>query len=77
MNVVMQENKIIKKNIKTLQNNGYKFLFGESGDLACGDYGAGRMSEPLSILNYILSEFSKTLLFKTYVSKRIVCTIRN
>ena len=39
MNVVMQENKIIKDNIKTLQNNGYKFLFGESGDLACGDYG--------------------------------------
>ena len=43
MNVVMQENKIIKDNIKTLQNNGYKFLFGESGDLACGDYGIGRM----------------------------------
>jgi phosphopantothenoylcysteine decarboxylase / phosphopantothenate---cysteine ligase len=64
MNVVMQENKIIKDNIKTLQNNGYKFLFGESGDLACGDYGIGRMSEPVNILNYILHESSNALLFK-------------
>ncbi len=63
MNVVMQENKIIKDNIKTLQNNGYKFLFGESGDLACGDYGIGRMSEPINILNYILHESSNALLF--------------
>jgi phosphopantothenoylcysteine decarboxylase/phosphopantothenate--cysteine ligase len=64
MNVVMQNNEIIKSNIKTLQNNGYKFLFGESGDLACGDYGIGRMSEPSNILKFILREFSDSLLFK-------------
>ena len=45
---------IIKNNIKTLQNNGYKFLFGKDGELACGDYGIGRMSEPLNILKYIV-----------------------
>ena len=64
MNVVMQNNEIIKANITTLQNTGYKFLFGESGDLACGDYGKGRMSEPESILNFILNQISNSLLFK-------------
>ena len=64
MNVIMQKSGIIQANIKNLKNNGYEFLFGESGDLACGDYGIGRMSEPLNILNYVLNKLSNTLLFK-------------
>lgn len=64
MNVVMQNNKIIKANIDKLQSTGYKFLFGESGDLACGDYGKGRMSEPKTILDFILHEISNSLLLK-------------
>ena len=59
MNVEMWDNPITKKNVQFLKNNNYKFVGPEPGDLACGEEGNGRMSEPENIKKYISSMFKK------------------
>ena len=59
MNVEMWNNPITKKNVQFLKNNNYKFVGPEPGDLACGEEGNGRMSEPENIKKYISSMFEK------------------
>ena len=53
MNVRMWEHKSTKENIKTLNSYGYKIIGPIIGDMACGEYGEGKMSEPLDIFNEI------------------------
>ena len=53
MNVRMWEHNSTKKNIKTLNSYGYKIIGPIIGDMACGEYGEGKMSEPLDIFNEI------------------------
>ena len=59
MNVEMWNNPITKNNVQFLKNNNYKFIGPEPGDLACGEEGNGRMSEPENIKKYISSMFKK------------------
>jgi len=59
MNVEMWNNPITQKNVKFLKDNNYKFIGPEPGDLACGEEGDGRMSEPKTIYKYISSMFKK------------------
>ena len=59
MNVEMWNNPITKNNVQFLKNNNYKFVGPEPGDLACGEEGNGRMSEPENIKKYISSMFKK------------------
>lgn len=49
MNTAMYENEAVQSAIKTLKARGYEFLEPESGLLACGDVGKGRMCEPEEI----------------------------
>ena len=61
MNVRMWEHPSTKANLKILKNFGYKFIGPVTGDMACGEYGEGKMSDPLEILNeinnYLYSKF--------------------
>ena len=50
MNVRMWENKLFQKNIEVLKSNGSKFLGPSKGEMACGEYGMGRMMEPQQIV---------------------------
>ena len=59
MNVEMWKNPITQKNIKFLKNNNFNFIGPDSGDLACGEEGDGRMSEPQEIFKYITSTIKK------------------
>ncbi len=59
MNVRMWEHQTTKDNIKKLKNFGYKFIGPEIGDMACGEYGEGKMSDPLKILKEIDQFFLK------------------
>jgi len=59
MNVEMWNNPITQKNIKFLKNNNFNFIGPDSGDLACGEEGDGRMSEPQEIFKYITSTIKK------------------
>ena len=59
MNIEMWNNSITQNNIKFLKNNNYKFIGPEPGDLACGEDGDGRMSEPNTIYKYVNSMLKK------------------
>ena len=54
MNVNMYENPILQENIEKLKRLGYLFIEPDSGLLACGDVGKGRMAEPEEIASYVL-----------------------
>lgn len=58
MNTAMLENPITVSNIDTLEKRGYKTVYGESGYLACGDSGKGRMAEPQVLFDSIIKLFS-------------------
>ena len=53
MNLRMWLHPATKRNAANLQNDGVVFVGPEDGDMACGEYGPGRMSEPLKILGAI------------------------
>lgn len=54
MNNNMWENPIVQDNSKKLKSLGFIFCGPESGKLACGEEGIGRMSSPKDILNKII-----------------------
>ena len=57
MNVRMWEHQSNKDNIKKLKSFGYKIIGPNIGDMACGEYGEGKMSEPSEILNLLEDHF--------------------
>lgn len=50
MNTGMWENAATRENLRILKDRGVCFIGPEGGLLACGDVGAGRMSEPAQIV---------------------------
>ena len=58
MNVRMWEHPSTKENILKLKRFGYKIIGPEIGDMACGEYGEGKMTEPNEIINTLKNYFS-------------------
>ena len=59
MNTNMYENPILQRNINTLKELGYNFVEPESGRLACGDTGKGRLASPETIVDEVVKLLSK------------------
>ena len=59
MNVRMWEHQSNKNNLKKLIDCGHEIIGPEIGEMACGEYGMGKMSEPETIINYIKNYFKK------------------
>lgn len=59
MNNNMWANQAVQRNIKTIKQMGFKLIGPETGRLACGTEGIGRMSEPQDILKAIEKITSK------------------
>ena len=57
MNVRMWEHPSTKENLYKLKNFGYKIIGPEIGDMACGEFGEGKMTEPNKIISEIDSYF--------------------
>ena len=38
---------------------GHEIIGPEKGEMACGEYGMGKMSEPVTIINHINNYFKK------------------
>jgi len=57
MNTAMWTNPIVIKNLDTLQNLGWKVIEPESGRLACGTEGIGRLAESAAIAEFIKALF--------------------
>ena len=74
MNVRMWEHKATQKNLNTLIDYGYKFIGPEDGEMACGEYGKGKMSSPRQILSFLVRFFKKKDLLKNKKIKAIVTT---
>ena len=53
MNVRMWEHPSTKENLEILKNYSYKIIGPEIGEMACGEYGEGKMTEPIDIVNRI------------------------
>ena len=54
MNVNMYENVATQENMETLRSRGIAFIDAESGYLACGDVGKGRLADPSVIVSAVL-----------------------
>ncbi len=59
MNVRMWIHKATQANLKNLLDYGYLFIGPENGEMACGEYGEGKMSSPRQIFSYIKNYFNK------------------
>ena len=59
MNVRMWEHPSTKENLNKLKNYGYKLIGPEIGDMACGEFGEGKMTEPNEIIRQIEAYFFK------------------
>jgi len=57
MNVRMWEHPSTKENLNKLKNFGYKIIGPEIGDMACGEFGEGKMTEPNEIVKEIENYF--------------------
>ncbi len=57
MNVRMWEHPATRANLRTLEARGVLCVGPNEGDMACGEYGPGRMAEPLEILAAIEAHF--------------------
>jgi len=72
MNVRMWLHKATQINLKTLQDFGYLFIGPEKGEMACGEYGEGKMSSPKQIFSYLENYFKKRNSVKERKLKAIV-----
>ena len=53
MNVRMWQHPATQRNLATLRGDGVAVLGPNEGDMACGEYGPGRMAEPVEIIEAI------------------------
>ena len=71
MNVRMWEHPSTKENLNKLKKYNYKIIGPEIGDMACGEFGEGKMTEPNEIIRQIESYFlnlNKNKKFKALVT---------
>jgi len=66
MNVRMWEHKATQRNLNKLYSYGYKFIGPIDGEMACGEYGKGKMSSPRQIVSYLEKYFKQ----KDYLKKK-------
>lgn len=58
MNVRMWDHPATQRNLKQLQADGISFVGPNEGDMACGEFGPGRMAEPMEIVQSIQGAMS-------------------
>ncbi len=59
MNVRMWMHQATQENVSKLLNYGYLCVGPEIGEMACGEYGEGKMSEPTKIIEFLNNLFSE------------------
>ena len=71
MNVRMWEHPSTIENLNKLKNFNYKIIGPEIGDMACGEFGKGKMTEPNKIIEHVENYFinlNKNKKFKALVT---------
>ncbi|MDN5568942.1 MAG: bifunctional phosphopantothenoylcysteine decarboxylase/phosphopantothenate--cysteine ligase CoaBC [Paracoccus sp. (in: a-proteobacteria)] len=72
MNVRMWDHPATQRNLATLQGDGILTVGPDHGDMACGEYGAGRMAEPEAIVAAIRDAL--TPMARPLVGRHIIVT---
>ncbi len=70
MNTGMYTNPVVQRNMEDLKSLGYHFIDPDSGRLACGDIGLGKLASPERIVDTI----SNFLVKKDFEGKKILIT---
>lgn len=71
MNTAMYQSQACTANRDLLARRGVLFVEPETGPLACGDVGKGRMAEPDTIVDFVLRQLAIT---PDYMGKRVLVT---
>ncbi len=71
MNTNMYESEAFGCNLKTIKDRGALIIEPISGNLACGDVGKGKMEDPQTICEIVLSQLSKA---QDMCTKRVIVT---
>jgi phosphopantothenoylcysteine decarboxylase/phosphopantothenate--cysteine ligase len=74
MNVRMWLHKATQKNVKTLMDFSYRFIGPINGEMACGEYGEGKMSSTRQIYAYLNDYFKNKDLIKKNNLSALVTT---
>jgi phosphopantothenoylcysteine decarboxylase/phosphopantothenate--cysteine ligase len=74
MNVRMWLHKATQNNSKILLDYGYKFIGPINGEMACGEYGEGKMSSPRQIFSYLKEYFENKNFVKNKKINALVTT---
>lgn len=74
MNTAMYENPIVQENIEYLKKKGYLFIEPDTGRLACGDLGKGKLPTPERIVEYVVDVLEKPEQPKDLKGKHILIT---
>ncbi|MCZ8283342.1 MAG: bifunctional phosphopantothenoylcysteine decarboxylase/phosphopantothenate--cysteine ligase CoaBC [Aquidulcibacter sp.] len=74
MNVRMWEHPAVQRNLATLREDGVHFIGPDSGAMACGEYGPGRMAEPDAIAAAVEAYWRKASADKPLKGKRAIVT---
>lgn len=72
MNTNMYRNPILQRNISILKELGYNFVDPDSGRLACGDIGEGKLASPEKIVDAVVDLFNEDK--KDLLGKKIMIT---
>jgi phosphopantothenoylcysteine decarboxylase/phosphopantothenate--cysteine ligase len=70
MNVRMWQHAATQRNVATLKGDGVLFVGPDDGTMACGDFGPGRMAEPMAIVDAVAAALASGPL----AGKRILVT---
>ena len=65
MNVRMWIHKATQNNVRILKDYGYLFIGPEKGEMACGEYGEGKMSSPRQVYSYLENYFKNKNIVKS------------
>jgi phosphopantothenoylcysteine decarboxylase/phosphopantothenate--cysteine ligase len=74
MNVRMWNHAATQRNLSTLQRDGIGIIGPDDGEMACGEYGPGRMAEPAAILAAIRAHFARNAGARPLAGKHVLIT---
>lgn len=74
MNVRMWQAQATRRNIALLEADGVGMVGPDEGEMACGEYGPGRMAEPEAILAAILAHFESAARHRPLAGKHVIVT---
>ena len=74
MNVRMWQAASTQRNIALLEEDGVTCVGPDEGEMACGEYGPGRMAEPAAIVAAIAEHFARDSAPKPFAGKHVIVT---